>query len=83
MPSFPTSTSSSGRRSCVLTDKRRRLSAVPLPPNPDTRTLTPGTCVLCVQEREALMTAYVIVDITIHDKEKYGEYIKQSPALPI
>ncbi|MCH7473694.1 MAG: DUF1330 domain-containing protein [Gemmatimonadetes bacterium] len=29
------------------------------------------------------MTAYVIVDVTIHDKEKYAEYIKQSPALPI
>ncbi len=26
------------------------------------------------------MTAYVIVDITIHDKEKYAEYVKQSPA---
>ena len=25
------------------------------------------------------MAAYVIVDITIHDKEKYAEYIKQSP----
>jgi len=26
------------------------------------------------------MAAYVIVDVTIHDKEKYVEYIKQSPA---
>ena len=26
------------------------------------------------------MAAYVIVDVTIHDKEKYAEYIKQSPA---
>lgn len=26
------------------------------------------------------MAAYVIVDVTIHDNEKYAEYIKQSPA---
>ena len=26
------------------------------------------------------MAAYVIVDVTVHDKEKYAEYIKQSPA---
>ena len=26
------------------------------------------------------MAAYVMVDITIHDQEKYAEYIKQSPA---
>ena len=26
------------------------------------------------------MAAYVIVDVTIHDKERYLEYIKQSPA---
>ena len=29
------------------------------------------------------MAAYVIVDITIHAKEKYAEDITQSPTLPI
>ena len=32
-----------------------------------------------VNQEEVTMAAYVIVDVTIQDQEKYREYVKQSP----